>query len=324
MNNDTTFSLLINKNDGSLTTLNDEQVTHWQPEQGILWRHTCELNQEFTSFLTEYCIPTSDISTLLSTNNRPNIEIKNNYMLLRLNAINLNLTSSENDIINIHFFIDKDKIVSGCDKHFLAIKAISELINQEKKVFSTGKFILHFCEKLLQRKSLLVDELEDEMADLESNIIENNGINPQRNLANIRRQSINIRRLLAPEKEVYQQMIEQLTLLASDDRFHMKEIHNNLIRIIDDVDAVRDRAMVTQEELSNQQSEQLNKRLYLLSLITIIFLPLSFLTGLFGVNLGGIPGVNYHHAFLIFNVILAILLIVQITVLYRTHWFKQQ
>jgi len=66
--------------------------------------------------------------------------------------------------------------------------------------------------------------------------------------------------------------------------------NDRLIRHIEDLDAVRERAAVTQEELLSRLSEQMNIRMYVLSMVATIFLPLGFLTGLLGINVGGIPG----------------------------------
>jgi len=69
---------------------------------------------------------------------------------------------------------------------------------------------------------------------------------------------------------------------------------------VEDLDAVRDRAAVTHEQIESRLSDQLNRRMYILSIITAIFLPLAFLTGLLGVNLGGIPGANNELGFITF------------------------
>lgn len=103
----------------------------------------------------------------------------------------------------------------------------------------------------------------------------------------------------------------------------MHEIYSTLQRVIEDLDAIRDRAIVTHEELASRQTEQLNQRLYLLSLITSIFLPLGFLTGLLGVNIGGIPGVNDPKAFAYFCLGLGGLLLIQILLLYRFRWLRR-
>ncbi len=62
-----------------------------------------------------------------------------------------------------------------------------------------------------------------------------------------------------------------------------------MTRSIEELDAARDRAAVTQEELGSRLTEATNQRLYVLSIVTAFFLPLGFVCSLLGVNVGGVP-----------------------------------
>ena len=82
---------------------------------------------------------------------------------------------------------------------------------------------------------------------------------------------------------------------------------DRLAQYIETLDSIRERAAVSQEELVNQISEESNSRMYVLSIVSAIFLPLGFATGLLGINVGGIPGAENHYAFAIFIGILVAL-----------------
>ena len=77
----------------------------------------------------------------------------------------------------------------------------------------------------------------------------------------------------------------------------IREIAERTSRFVEDIDAAKDRAAITQEELNNRLSEQMNKAMYVLSIVAAIFLPLGLLTGLLGINVGGIPGAENKWAF---------------------------
>jgi zinc transporter len=80
----------------------------------------------------------------------------------------------------------------------------------------------------------------------------------------------------------------QLTWLNSTQRASIREVADHLIRYVEDLDAARDRMGVMQEELTNKLSEQMNKTMYILTVLAGIFLPITFVTGLLGINVGGI------------------------------------
>ena len=90
---------------------------------------------------------------------------------------------------------------------------------------------------------------------------------------------------------------ENLSWLDEMNRLRLREVNDRLIRHIEDIDEVRERAAMAQEELLSRISEQMNQRSYLFTVVATIFLPLGFFTGLMGINVGGMPGVEDNDAF---------------------------
>jgi len=91
-----------------------------------------------------------------------------------------------------------------------------------------------------------------------------------------------------------------------------RETIDHLIHFIEDIDSIKDRAIVCQEELTNSLTEQMNNRMFVLSVVAAIFLPLGFLTGLLGINVGGVPGAENNNAFGTFILLLIVVVIFQI------------
>ena len=78
---------------------------------------------------------------------------------------------------------------------------------------------------------------------------------------------------------------------------YFQENQERLTRYLEELDSVRERAQIIKEEYTNMLSDRMNRNTYALSLIAGIFLPLGFLTGLLGINVGGLPGVDNPMAF---------------------------
>jgi zinc transporter len=88
-------------------------------------------------------------------------------------------------------------------------------------------------------------------------------------------------------------------LLSDKEVFNLREEGDQLTRHIEDLDLARENALVTQEELMNRVALEQNSRMYLLSVVAAIFLPLTFVTGMLGMNVAGLPGIENPNAFLI-------------------------
>ena len=118
------------------------------------------------------------------------------------------------------------------------------------------------------------------------------------------------------------QMIDnQPTLIDKTGYRRLIEAQDSISRVIDELDAVRERAHIINDEVTNQLTERLNKNMYALSVIAAIFLPLGFLTGLLGINIAGIPGAENPAAFAIFCAMLSMLVIAQIVLFRKLKWF---
>ena len=93
-----------------------------------------------------------------------------------------------------------------------------------------------------------------------------------------------------------------------------------MARFVEELDSARDRVAITQEELNNRLSEQMNKAMYVLSIVAAIFLPIELLTGLLGINVGGIPGSENKWAFLIVTFFLILIALLLIGLFRRIKW----
>jgi len=93
-------------------------------------------------------------------------------------------------------------------------------------------------------------------------------------------------------------------VLLENEVFDLREEANHLTRQIEDLDLARENALVTQEELMNRVAMEQNSRMYVLSVVAAIFLPLTFVTGLLGMNVAGLPGTEDPNGFLYSSLIM--------------------
>ncbi len=100
----------------------------------------------------------------------------------------------------------------------------------------------------------------------------------------------------------------------------LREVADDITRQVESLDAARERAAVVQDELMNRMSEQINKNMYVLSVIAGVFLPLGFVTGLLGVNVDGIPGDDTPWAFAALCGLMLALVLFEVWLFRRFKW----
>lgn len=270
----------------------------WVPGQdvprndGLAWFHLNYADPETRDWLLRselLSIPVAE--SLLDEETRPRVLHHGEGLLLTLRGVNLNPGAEPEDMVSIRLWIEDGRIISTRKRRLKSVEAIQSMLEAGHGPRSSGEFLVMLLGLMTDNIGEVIEALEDNMAEVEERIVEHKDARARESLADLRRQAIALRRYLAPQREALSRLTtEQVPWMSPDDHFRIRETTDELIRHIEDLDAVRERAALAHEEFVNHASEQLNRRMFLLSVVTVIFLPLGFLTGLFGINVGGIPG----------------------------------
>lgn len=307
---------------GGARNLNWEDLEECTPDQGPVWLHFDYTSPAAVDWISNKSgLDELSVAALLTEESRPRTSRNNGGVLVALRGVNLSPGSDPEDMVGIRLWIDKDRIISTRKRKLLSEDDIAGAFKENQGPRSTGEFIAEFSERLISRMEGTVESIEDRVGQMEEEVIMSGNHATRSMLSEIRREAIMLRRYLGPQKEAMVKLqTEKIPWLNENERLQLRETTDRLIRYMEDLDSVRDRAAVTQEELVNRLSEQMNTRMYVLSLVAAIFLPLGFFTGLLGINVGGIPGSENQHAFVIFIAMLVSIVALQIVIFKKKHW----
>lgn len=268
-------------------------------------------------------LDSSIVEALLADETRPRMSQFNDGLLLILRGVNLNTNADPEDMVSIRLWVDENRIISLWRRELKAVGDIEEKLKSGFGPKDTGEFICMLSSRLVERMEPVLTELDDNTDELEERILENAQRSLRKDVIDIRKKAIIYKRYMVPQRDAFNQLgMVSVKWLHGGHKRQLLEIYNHVIRYVEDLDAIRDHAQIAKDELSNSLADKLNKNMYVLSIISAIFLPLSFLTGLLGVNLGGIPGANHARAFWIFSGILVFIVILQIIMFIRLKWLK--
>ncbi len=315
------YALLLDGGGGA-QSLTWNQISSWTPDQGLLWLHfdyTADAPREW--LLAKAGLDEIAVEALLSPETRPRTTAIDDSALLALRGVNLNPGSDPEDMVSIRLWMDHQRIISSRNRRLLSAADIVQSLLAGRGPCTAGEFIVDLADRLTERAEETITDIEERVDEMEAAVVAGATRELRSALSETRREAIMLRRYLAPQREAILRLAsEKLTWLSEHDRMHLREVADKLIRYVEELDSVRDRASVTQEELVGKLSEQLNSRMYVLSILTAIFLPLGFMTGLLGVNLGGLPGASSDWGFASFILILIAVMLVQIWLFKRNKW----
>ena len=267
-------------------------VAAWGPNDGILWVNLDYAQPDAAAWLAGAAgLEPFVREALLDSDPRPRASARGEDLILIVRGINANQSASPEDMISVRAFVEPRRIITMRHRISRSLAALAHEAGQGAAPRGAADLTVSLVDRIVDHVVARVDTLHDQIADTEDDILsEKRGADIRAVLADHRRRAIALRRFLAPQRDALSKLaIIDLPWLTVAHHQQIAEAADRMQRAIEELDAARERAAVTQEEMASRNSELTNTRLYILSIITAVFLPLGFVCSLLGVNVGGVP-----------------------------------
>ncbi len=317
------FSYAFDGNGGG-AALKPSEASACIKADDIAWVHL-DANHEGTRAWLEQEISYLDpfiCEALLAEETSPRLTQIGDGAILILRGVNLNEDASPEDMVSIRLWVDPHRIISVRKRKLKAVRDIEEKLVAGKGPKDAGDFVTLLVANMFARIETVLSALDEATDTIEEQILDHADAALRHSITQTRKQAIIFRRYMAPQRDAIMQLqgmeAEWLNLRH---RRSLQESFNRIKRYVEDLDAIRERAQIVKDELATMLSDKLNKNMYVLSVIAAVFLPLGFLTGLLGINVGGIPGAEEENAFWIFVSGLAVLVLLQVWLFRKLKWF---
>lgn len=266
-------------------------------------------------------IPDVAAEALLHEETRPRCTAIDDGLLINLRGVNLNPQSDPEDMVSIRLYIDKDRVVSVRRRNLMTVQDIRDRLETGKGPRGTAEFLLNLTDLLLDRMGPIIADLDDAVDDIEDRILADSQASMRGELWRLRRQAIALRRYVSPQRDAMARLVtEGAAWIDANTGQRLREVADRITRYVEDLDSARERASIVQDELTTRLGERMNRNMYVLSVIAGIFLPLSFVAGLLGVNVAGIPGDKWPWAFAVLSGGLLILGVIEYFLFRRLKW----
>jgi len=293
------IALLLDRKGGA-RELSDAEVDSWSPGDGLLWVDISQTSKRGKEWLAYHANLDPNISSiLLAGETRPRSLVDERGLVVVMRGINMNPGAVPDDMVAVRMFMEQNRIITSRRRRVLSIVDVRDSLLAGKGPKTVGDFLITLTGCLAGRIEAAVENIEQLLEKLDEQIAGGDITHVRTELGIIRRQAAAIRRHLAPQRDALDRLARATSGLLSDkETFDLREEGDHLTRHIEDLDLARENALVTQEELMNRVAQEQNSRMYLLSVVAAIFLPLTFVTGLLGMNVAGLPGTESPYGFM--------------------------
>ncbi|MEC9198654.1 MAG: zinc transporter ZntB [Pseudomonadota bacterium] len=287
------------------------------------WVHLDGTHEEAAEWIFEHMeyLDPQAAEALTDVNTRPRVMAIDDGVMMILRGMNYNEGEDPEDMVSVRIYADEKRVVTISRKRVLAVERMAQRADRGAAPEEVGEFLVHLIEDLVGNIAAFQTRLDTEVADLEEMVIAQGDANLRRALVDKRLQLIAALRFLKPQRDALADSATlTLPFLSATVIREIEEEAVKMVRIVEDMEELRDQTAILREELSGQLSDRLNRNMFVMSMASVIFLPLGFMTGLFGVNVAGMPGVENPYAFYVFCAACAGIMAIQVALLIALRW----
>ncbi|MEA3054063.1 MAG: zinc transporter [Sphingomonadales bacterium] len=264
---------------------------------GFIWIHVESDNEAERSALLGPDIPDVAANALIATETRPRCDRIEDGAIVNLRGPAAEGIEESDRLLSIRMWVRRAKVNSVTR---LPLAATGLVVEQMKAglILDPGDLVAAFARTISKQLDPQVAALGDTLDDCETQMDPRQVWRLRSMIAKIRSEAIAFRRFVAPDRDALLTLAQlDFEWLADEDRLHIREAADRFARMAEELEAVRERAALLHEQLTDLRAEDLDQRSLLISVIAFIFLPLTFITGLLGMNVEGIPYAHTHWAF---------------------------
>ena len=286
----------------------------------LIWVHLAS-NEEACRWLKSHAaLEAYAIEALTATETRPRCEAFAEGALVNLRGRTDEELPGSDVLASLRVWATRGRVFSVSRVHVIALDAVRACV-EAGQMRDPGDLIASFATAITQDLDPQVADLGDELDICEQQLSADKVFELRRKVTRVRVAAIGYRRFLSPQRTALEKLASLPgDWLADDDRLHLDAAADRAARMAEELESIRERAAVVHDTLTDLRSEQLDTRALIIAIVAMIFLPLTFITGVYGMNVKGLPGADSPWTFDL--IMLGCLAIAVGTVVYftRRHW----
>ena len=290
----------------------------------LVWVHLSTTAEHGQAWLRDDAkLPEYVVDALTATETRPRCEAIGDGAFLNLRGRSEEDLDTSDLLASVRIWAVKGRVFSVTRKPLIAVADVEKMVERHD-VRDPGDLIAAFATAITADLDPDVATLGDELDDCEEQLDANRVFELRRAVSKVRVAAIGYKRFLNPQRAA----LEKLAALpgdwlADDDRLHLAAAADRAARMAEELEAIRERSALIHETLTDLRAEQIDNRSLIISIAAMVFLPLTFLTGLYGMNVKGLPYAEEPWAFDAIAGACVLIAVGVVAYFSMRHWFRR-
>ncbi|MET0340154.1 MAG: CorA family divalent cation transporter [Polyangiales bacterium] len=260
-----------------------------------VWLHFNLTDARARAWLSEEAgLPEVALEVMLDSQTRARLQRLPTGVVAVLTDLQHGFRGDPEGFADLRVYVEPGRVITARRRPLETVDTLRLAFDAGSALPTPSHWLEQYVESLADNFARVVHELVDQVDELEDEIVLGGGLERRATLASIRRLLVRFRRHVSADRTAL------APLRARDDRDQgpMRHALEHLDGIAQDIELVHERVRLLQEEVAALLAESTNRNLYVLSIVTTVLLPTTVVTGLWGMNVGGMPWQDDGHGFL--------------------------
>ncbi|MBI1288732.1 MAG: magnesium/cobalt transporter CorA [Flavobacteriales bacterium] len=296
----------------------DESSVSWVNINGI---H----NTEAVAAIGEvYKIHSLVLEDILNTDHRPKVEPFEDYVFFTMKMMWFNEDNElEHEQISIVF--GKPYVLCFQERKGDIFGPIRERIRTDSGLIrkkGSDYLVYRLIDTVVDNYFIIIERIEERVEDLEELIMSDSEEDPTRHLQHLKREIITLKRALLPLREAVSGLEKGVSdLVHVDNEKYFRDIYDHLIQIADNLETNREVLSGLMDMQMANMSNRMNQVMKVLTVIASLFIPLTFLAGIYGMNFDNMPELHWKYSYYVVWGLMVVIFIGMLIYFRRKRWF---
>ncbi|MCJ7472874.1 MAG: magnesium/cobalt transporter CorA [Actinobacteria bacterium] len=265
------------------------------------------------------------LEDILNTDQRPKLEDYENYIYIVLKMLSYDEKEEEISSEQVSLILGKNYVISLQESEGDIFNPIRERIKNGKgRVRKAGSDYLSYLllDAIVDNYFTILEKVSEKIEGLEDEVIKNPTQETLNTIHNLKTEMLYLKKSVWPLREVVNKLERgELTLIKKSTSVYLRDIYDHTIHVIDSIETLRDMLSGILDIYLSSVSNRMNEVMKVLTIIATIFIPVTFIAGIYGMNFSNMPELGWHWSYLVFWIVVLIIGVTMIIYFKRKKWF---
>ncbi|MFO7995638.1 MAG: magnesium/cobalt transporter CorA [Dehalococcoidia bacterium] len=309
-----------------LDKLTTEQIRDFLASgEGLLWVDMENMTNEDAELLSNvFSFHPLAVADCMSKNiHPPKIDEFEDHLFVIVHGINYHIESEVVETTELAFFLGKNYVVTT---HDVPMRSISSALDQVRKsgrpMRRGADFLAHdIIDAMVDNFMPTIDEIDEQSAAVEAEALHEPKRETLSSIMQLQRSILALMRVILPQREIVNGLSRgEYAFITERAQIYYRNIYDHLVRIEMLVRGLRDMTESALSTYLSSVSNRMNEVMKVLTLIATIFIPLTFIAGIYGMNFANMPELEWRYGYFGILIVMAVIGISLVIYFKRKRW----